>query len=106
MHLEDKLETKVYANHPLLPWLTVWSCDVVNKYEVRAGRTAYSFMTGHKVKHAVYPFGQRIWGMLSADKNNKNARLRVVRGVLCGQNRDLLKLRASHQGSDVHGIDG
>ena len=29
-------------------------------------------MTGYKVKHTVYCFGQRVWGMWSADKNIKN----------------------------------
>ena len=57
LHLEDRLKTKVSANHPLLSWLAVWACDVVNKYKVRDGRTAYELMTGHKAKHAVYSFG-------------------------------------------------
>ena len=72
LHLEDSLKTQINANHPLLSWLAVWACKVVNKYKVRDGRTAYELMTGHKVKHAMYSFGQRVWGMWSADKNIKN----------------------------------
>ena len=72
LHLEDRLKIQINANHPLLSWLAVRACEVVDKYKVRDGRTAYELATGHKVKHAVYSFGQRVWGMWSADKNIKN----------------------------------
>ena len=72
LHLEDRLKSVIAVDHPILSWLAVWSCEVLNKYKVRDGRTAYELMTGHKVKHTVYAFGQRIWGMFTGDKNAKN----------------------------------
>ena len=72
LHLEDRLKSKIGVDHPVLSWLAVWACDVMSRYRVRDGRTAYELMTGHRVKNAVYAFGQRIWGMFSADKTVKN----------------------------------
>ena len=57
LHLEDRLKTQIPVDHPLLSWLAVWSCEVLNKFKVRNGRTAHELMTGHKVKHAVYGIG-------------------------------------------------
>ena len=72
LHLEDRLNIEIHANHPLLSWLAIWACEAADKYKVRGGRSAYELVTGHKVQHAVYSFGRQVWGLWSADKNIKS----------------------------------
>ena len=56
----------------MLTWLTFWSSEIINKFRARNGRTAYELMTGHRVRHLMIGFGEKIMGQFTADKTSKN----------------------------------
>ena len=72
LYLEHRIKSKVPYGHPLLTWLSVWASEVINKFRPRNGRTAYELMTGHRVKHLVVGFGEKIMAQFTADKGAKN----------------------------------
>ena len=69
LYLEHRIKAKVSFGHPLLSWLSVWSAEVINKLRPRNGRTSYELMTGHRVKHLVVAFGEKVMVQFTADKN-------------------------------------
>ena len=72
LYLEHRLKVEIEFGHPVLTWLTFWSSEIINKFRARNGRTASELMTGHRVRHLVIGFGEKIMGQFTADKNIKN----------------------------------
>ena len=72
LYLEHRIKDKVPFGHPLLGWLSAWSAEVINKYRPRNGRTSYELMTGHRVKHLVVSFGEKLMAQFTANKSIKN----------------------------------
>ena len=72
LYLEHRIKQKIPFGHPLLSWLSIWSAEIINKYRPRNGRTAYELMTGHRVKHLIMGFGEKIFAQFTADKSAKN----------------------------------
>ena len=71
LELEAKISMRVDKSHPMIPWLAAWAGDVLLKYEVKnTGRTGYEQMTGHKVKHKVFGFGEYVHFKLATDNSN------------------------------------
>ena len=61
LQLESRIDRKIPPEHPMIPWMVSWAADVVVKCHARdSGRTAYEDMTGHRVKHVVAGFGERV----------------------------------------------
>ena len=47
--------------HALVPWLVEWAGEVVRKFNfTENGRTVYEDTIGHRVKHWVIGFGERV----------------------------------------------
>ena len=61
LYFEAKLGKKLPGGHPLTSWLAVWTADLLSKLKVGPkGVTAYEAITGHKTKHQILPFGERV----------------------------------------------
>ena len=68
LHLEAQIDRKVPPDHPMVPWMVGWSGDILLKYNTRpTGRTPYEEMTGHRVKHKVAGFGERVHFKVATD---------------------------------------
>ena len=60
--LEHRMKEKMKEGSALSTWLVTWSAEVINKYRIQpSGRTAYEQMTGHRCKHAVVGFGEKVF---------------------------------------------
>ena len=60
-HLESRLRENIPGGHPIIDWLGVWAAETHNKFKVGAsGRTAYELMVGHRVKHFIVGFGEKV----------------------------------------------
>ncbi len=69
IHLETRINKKIPATHPMIPFMVSWAADVIRKYKVRSnGRTSYEEMTGHRVKHIIAGFGEHIQFMTAKGK--------------------------------------
>ena len=72
LYLEHRIKSKIPFGHPVLSWLSIWASEVINKFRPRNGRTAYELMTGHRAKHLIVGFGEKVLVQFTADKNIKN----------------------------------
>ena len=72
MYFESRIGKKLEVDHPVTTWLSTWSSEVVNKYHVQqSGRTTYELMTGHRCKHPVFGFTEKVWLKLArGDKHD------------------------------------
>ena len=72
-YIESRLNAKIPRDSAILQWLVVWSSDVLTKYKVHAnGRTSYEMITGHRCKHQIVSFGERVHFKYAMDKNKRN----------------------------------
>ena len=61
LELEDRLNAKIPADHPILTWLVQHAADVVTKLEVKeSGRTAYEAMRGRPYRGMLTDFGRHV----------------------------------------------
>lgn len=61
-YYEHRVGDKLALEGPLSSWLVSWASEVLNKYKVRdSGRTSYEIITGHRTKHVVVGFGEKIF---------------------------------------------
>ena len=72
LYLEHRIKAQVSFGHPLLRWLSVWSAEVINNCRPHNGRTSYELMTGHRVKHLLVAFGEKVMVQFTADKSVRN----------------------------------
>ena len=71
LYLERMIGRKVPNDSPLLTWLVTWTSDALSKFLVlNGGKTAYEQATGHKCKHVVVGFGERVMFQTIPDKNH------------------------------------
>ena len=71
-HLEAIFGTRIPDEHPTLEWLAVWAAATLNKFKVGInGRTAYEMMVGHRVKHFVVGFGEKVQFKMTLGKTEK-----------------------------------
>ena len=71
--LESQLKTKIPKGHPIMSWLTVWVTGLLNKFAVGPkGKTPYEIVTGHKCKHLVIPFGEKVLFRLAPEKAGRD----------------------------------
>ena len=69
LELESKLGMRISQNHPMVPWMVTWAAEVTMKFEVkRSGRTGYEEITGHKVRHKVFGFGEFVHFKMATDR--------------------------------------
>ena len=60
-YFEHRSKLTLHNNSPLSSWLVSWASEVINKYKVQDnGRTSYEMITGHRCKHIVVGFGERV----------------------------------------------
>ena len=60
-HFESRVRLKLESHHPLRQWLATWAGEAILKYKVQQnGRTSYEMMTGHRCKHFVVAFGEKV----------------------------------------------
>ena len=73
MYFESRIGKKLEVDHPVTTWLTTWASEVINKFHVQSsGRTTYELMTGHRCKHLVIGFGEKVWFRLAKDSKDKH----------------------------------
>ena len=49
MYMESRIGKKLKVDNPVATWLSTWSSEVMNKFQVHdRGRTTYELMTGHR----------------------------------------------------------
>ena len=73
IHLEEKADIKITAGLPLVGWMVAWAAEVLLRFAVdESGRTAFERMTGHRVRHKVFAFGERILFKPAADPGHRN----------------------------------
>ena len=69
---EDNTDEHIPVGHPLMGWLVLWAGGVLLEYVVRSsGRTAYEGITGHRVKHPIVMFGERLNFKLDQDESKR-----------------------------------
>ena len=83
-HVETMIKQVILAESPILTWLVSHAAQVLNCYKVgQNGRTALEYITGHRLKSVIVPFGERVHFMIFPNKSEKvltNWRSGVVRG--------------------------
>ena len=73
IHLEEKADIKITAGLPLVGWMVAWAAEVLLRFAVdESGRTAFERMTGHRVRHKVFAFWERILFKPAADPGHRN----------------------------------
>ena len=73
LELEKHIDKRVEVNHPVVGWMVSWAADVVFKLKEKAnGRTPYEDVTGHRVRHQVFGFGERIMFQLVNNSRDRN----------------------------------
>ena len=72
-HLEARLKMKLEGRHPLRQWLASWASETIIKYKIQPnGRTSYEMMTGHKCKHFVVGFAEKVAFKISGLKTGQD----------------------------------
>ena len=65
------MQSTLVQGSALSTWLATWSAEVINKFRVReSGRTSYELMTGHRCKHVIVGFGEKVF--FQHTKSNKD----------------------------------
>ena len=55
----------------MMGWLIIWTSQVLGKFKVHPnGRTSYEMCTGHRTKHEVDGFGEKLHFNFTTDKAN------------------------------------
>ena len=72
LYFESRIGTKIKVDSPVATWLTTWTSEVMNKFQLHeSGRTTYELMTGHRCKHLIVGFGEKVWFKLArGDKHD------------------------------------
>ena len=72
LYFESRIGKKIPVDNPVATWLTTWTSEVMNKFQIQeSGRTTYELMTGHRCKHLVIGFGEKVWFRLArGDKHD------------------------------------
>ena len=85
-HLESQSEAVVPADSPVLTWLVMHAAQVLTCNKVgQNGRTAYEYITGHRLKSVIVPFGEKIHFMVAPSKTEKTLSNWKI-GVYLGMN--------------------
>ena len=70
---DKNMHKRVDVNHPVVGWMVSWAADAVFKFKEKAnGRTLYEEVTGHRVRHQVFGFGERIMFQLVNNSSDRN----------------------------------
>ena len=67
-HLEHRIKRKVPKDSPLMSWLSTWAAEVICKFKVQSsGRTTHELATGHKCRHLIVGFGEKVHFKVTTD---------------------------------------
>lgn len=73
LHVESMVACRIPQVHPMVAWLVEWSAEVVLKLEIKAkGCTRYEELTGHRARHKVLAFGERVNFLPAKDDTRMN----------------------------------
>ena len=60
-YTEHRFKKKIEKSFALNSWLISWASEVLNRFKVHSnGRTSFEMMTGHRCKHKVAAFGEKV----------------------------------------------
>ena len=72
-HLEARLKERLRRDNPLIHWLNAWAGEILNKYRVGPnGRTPYELATGHRCRHFVVGFAEKVLFKMTTDKTKRD----------------------------------
>lgn len=61
-HLEVEMQHQLSPSHPVWGWCGHWAANMLARVSVReTGRTAYEYVTGHRMRAALACFGEKVW---------------------------------------------
>lgn len=73
LHLESRVGRRVEQDHPMVAWMVEWSAEVLLKFELRPSRrTRFEELAGHRSRHKVLAFGERVHLMPARDPGHRN----------------------------------
>ena len=70
---EQRIGTKIRKGSSMMSWLVSFASEVLSKYKVHSnGRTSYEMITGHRCKHMVCGFGEKVHFKTTSEKSRRN----------------------------------